>query len=113
METLIARYQQAAKTHAATNGVGARRNKSIMDRRNLGTIKQLAKKKTESGADQLDCILRVLRLRATSHKEARRFLGEALAQRGLSSGHQSDRPLPPLPHGTTMTGSTTTFTMQR
>ncbi|KAI8050274.1 hypothetical protein BDF22DRAFT_745601 [Syncephalis plumigaleata] len=113
VETLITRYQQAAKTHAATNGTGARRNKSVMDRRNLGTIKQLAKKKTEGGADQLDCILRVLRLRATSHKEARRFLGETLAQRGLSSGHQADRPLPPLPHGTTMTGSTTTFTMQR
>ncbi|KAI9591169.1 hypothetical protein BDF19DRAFT_456043 [Syncephalis fuscata] len=107
-EALITRYQQAADAQSAANGAGgARRNKSIMARRNLGTIKQLAKKKTESGADQVDCILRVLRLRAAVHKEARRFLTEILAKRSLSSGHQSDRPLPPIPQ------APTTITMHR
>ena len=108
-EALIMRYLQLENAQTVASTATTRRNKSIMARRNLGTIKQLAKKKTESGVDQLDCILRVLRLRASSHKEARRFLAETLAKRTLSSGHQASRPLPAIPD----VAATTTITMQR
>ncbi|RKP11004.1 hypothetical protein THASP1DRAFT_27249 [Thamnocephalis sphaerospora] len=97
-EDLIARYQEQA---AVANPVANRRNKSIMERRNLGTIRQLAKKKSETGADQLDCILRVLRLRQS--KEARGFLVATIAQRTMAPGHQHDRPLPMPPAPTRIT----------
>jgi hypothetical protein len=91
-EELIALYQQH---EAKISPSQCRRNKSVMQRRELGTIKRLAKRKAETSTDYLDCILRVLRLR--SSKEARRFLVETLARRANPSGRSSDRPLPPIP----------------
>ncbi|KAI9594161.1 hypothetical protein BDF19DRAFT_446142 [Syncephalis fuscata] len=94
-ETLIERYEQAVAAHAETNSSNTRRNKSLIARRNLGTIKQLAKKKVEGGADQQDCILRVLRLRASAHKEVRHFLKDVLAKRSVSSKQEPKQPATP------------------
>jgi hypothetical protein len=71
--------EQKRPQSSDTDSQRPRRNKSLMARRNLGTIRQLAKKKQDPHAYEYDSILRILRLRSTN--EARQYISQVLEER--------------------------------